>query len=137
MDLFKTVVLYGEYAGASAIEKDAGKSAKGTLGKEARNDFVRAYARSGTPADAKAEFAKVASKHDDQFLMLKQLANLYYEDGKDREAALTYNTLIRERPLSPEAPGFRGKTSAAFFRRANKNRTSTEVPPRGRSWASY
>src|SRR5260370_257052 len=96
MDLFKTVVLYGEYAGASAIEKDAGKSGKGTLVKEARNDFVRAYARSGTPADAKAEFAKVASKPDDRFLMLKQLANLYYEDGKDREAALTFNTLIRD-----------------------------------------
>jgi TolA-binding protein len=31
MDMFKAVVLYGEYAGASAVEKDAGKSGKGTL----------------------------------------------------------------------------------------------------------
>ncbi len=127
MDLFKTVVLYGEYAGASAIEKDAGKSGKGTLVKEARNDFVRAYARSGTPADAKAEFAKVASKPDDRFLMLKQLANLYYEDGKDREAALTFNTLIRERPLSPEAPGFQGKIVDSVLRAGNKKMTVDQV----------
>ncbi len=127
MDLFKAVVLYGEYAGASAIEKDAGKSGKGTLVKEARNDFVRAYARFGVPAEAKAEFAKVASKPDDRFLMLKQLANLYYEDGKDRESALAFNTLIRERPLSPEAPGFQGKIVDSVLRAGNKKMTVDQV----------
>ena len=40
---------------------------------------------------------------------MKQLANLYYDDGKDREAALAYNLLDQEKPLSPEAPGFQGK----------------------------
>src|SRR5216684_6092957 len=127
MDMFKAVVLYGEYAGASAVEKDAGKSGKSTLVREARNDFVRAYARYGSPQEAKTEFAKVASKHDDQFLMLKQLANLYYEDGKDREAALTYNTLIRERPLSPEAPGFQGKIVDCVLRAGNKKMTVEQV----------
>ncbi len=127
MDMFKAVVLYGEYAGASAVEKDAGKSGKSTLVREARNDFVRAYARYGSPQEAKTEFAKVASKHDDQFLMLKQLANLYYEDGKDREAALTYNTLIRERPLSPEAPGFQGKIVDCVLRAGNKKMTVDQV----------
>src|SRR5712692_8659804 len=127
MDLFKAVVLYGEYAGDSAIEKDAGKSGKGTLVKETRNDLVRAYARYGTPADAKAEFAKVASKPDDRFLMLKQLSNLYYEDGKDREAALTFNSLIRDRPLSPEAPGFQGKIVDCVLRAGNKKMTVEQV----------
>ena len=127
MDMFKAVVLYGEYAGANAVEKDAGKSGKSTLIREARNDFVRAYARHGSPQDAKAEFAKLASKPDDQFLMLKQLANLYYEDGKDREAALSYNTLIRERPLSPEAPGFQGKIVDCVLRAGNKKMTVDQV----------
>jgi len=127
MDMFKAVVLYGEYAGANAVEKDAGKSGKSTLIREARNDFVRAYARHGSPQDAKAEFAKVASKPDDRFLMLKQLSNLYYEDGKDREAALTFNTLIRERPLSPEAPGFQGKIVDCVLRAGNKKMTVDQV----------
>src|SRR5262244_323329 len=127
MDMFKAVVLYGEYAGANAVEKDAGKSGKSTLIREARNDFVRAYARHGSPQDAKAEFAKVASKPDDRFLMLKQLSNLYYEDGKDREAALTFNTLIRERPLSPEAPGFQGKIVDCVLRAGNKKMTVEQV----------
>jgi tetratricopeptide (TPR) repeat protein len=127
MDMFKAVVLYGEYAGASAVERDAGKSGKNTLVREARNDFVRAYARFGSPADARAEFGKVASKPDDRFLMLKQLANLYYEDGKNREAALTYNTLIRERPLSPEAPGFQGKIVDCVLRAGNKRMTVEQV----------
>src|SRR5215468_107806 len=127
MDMFKAVVLYGEYAGANAVERDAGKSGKNTLVKEARNDFVRAYARFGSPADARAEFGKVASKPDDRFLMLKQLANLYYEDGKNREAALTFNSLIRERPLSPEAPGFQGKIVDCVLRAGNKKMTVDQV----------
>ncbi len=109
MDMFKTVVLYGELAGAQAVEKDGGKSGKNTLVKEARNDFVRAYAQIGTPEDARAEFGKVASKDEDRFNMMKQLANLYYDDGKDRDAAVTFNALIKEKPLSPEAPGFQSK----------------------------
>jgi len=127
MDLFKAVVLYGEYAGAAALEKDAGKSGKNTLIREARNDFVRSYARFGSPADARAEFGKVASKPDDRFLMLKQLANLYYDDGKDREAALTFNSLIRDRPLSPEAPGFQGKIVDCVLRAGNKKMTVEQV----------
>ncbi len=127
MDMFKAVVLYGEYAGAAAVEKDAGKSGKNTLIREARNDYVRSYARFGSPADARAEFGKVASKPDDRFLMLRQLANLYYDDGKDREAALTFNGLIRERPISPEAPGFQGKIVDCVLRAGNKKMTVEQV----------
>ena len=127
MDMFKAVVLYGEYAGAAAVERDAGKSGKATLIREARNDYVRSYARVGSPADARAEFGKVASKPDDRFLMMKQLANLYYDDGKDREAALTFNSLIHERPLSPEAPGFQGKIVDCVLRAGNKKMTVEQV----------
>ena len=126
-DKYKTVVLYGELAGAAAVEKDGGKSGKNTLIREARTDFVRAYARDGDATAARAEFSKVASKPDDRFTMMKQLANLYYEDGKDREAALTFNALIKERPLSPEAPGFQGKIVDCVLRMGNKERTVTQV----------
>ncbi|MCY1002430.1 tetratricopeptide repeat protein [Myxococcus sp. MISCRS1] len=126
-DKFKTVVLYGELAGANAVEKDGGKSGRGSLVREARTDYVRAYAHQGDVAQARADFGKVASNPDDRFTMMKQLANMYYGDGKDREAALTFNSLIKEKPLSPEAPGFQGKIVDCILRMGNKERTVAQV----------
>ncbi|NTX01445.1 tetratricopeptide repeat protein [Myxococcus sp. CA040A] len=126
-DKFKTVVLYGELAGANAVEKDGGKSGRGSLVREARTDYVRAYAHEGDVAQARADFGKVASNPEDRFTMLKQLANMYYGDGKDREAAITFNSLIKEKPLSPEAPGFQGKIVDCILRMGNKERTVAQV----------
>ncbi|SEU07092.1 tetratricopeptide repeat protein [Stigmatella erecta] len=126
-DKFKTVVLYGELAGASAIEKDGGKSGKNTLVREARTDYVRTYARDGDVMQARDDFSKVATKPDDRYAMMRQLANLYYGDGKDREAAITYNALIKEKPLSPESPGFQAKIVDCVLRMGNKDRTVAQV----------
>jgi len=125
-DKFKTVVLYGELAGANA-ERDGGKSGKSGLVKEARADYVRTYARDGDVMAAKDDFSKVATKPEDRFAMMKQLANLYYGDGKDREAAITYNALIKEKPLSPESPGFQAKIVDCVLRMGNKERTVAQV----------
>jgi len=131
MDQFRAVVLFAQLAGDAAVEKDTGKkgAGKGTLAREARNDFVRAFERAADlgPGDAKAEFAKLAEKPEDRFLMLKQLAGLYYEDGKDREAALSFNMLIKEKPLSPEAPGFQAKIVDCVLRAGNKKMTLQQV----------
>jgi TolA-binding protein len=123
---FKTVVLYGELAGAAA-EKDGGKSGKNSLVREARSDYVRTYARDGDVMQARDDFSKVATKPEDRFTMMKQLANLYYGDGKDREAAITFNALIKEKPLSPESPGFQAKIVDCVLRMGNKERTVSQV----------
>jgi len=127
MDQFKTVVLYAEMQGAEEVE-GKGKSRRQGLVKEARNDYVRAYSRGGgTPTEAKDRFSKLANKADDLRLMMKQLANLYYEDGKDREAAVTFDMLIKERPTAPDAPGFQGKIVDCVMRAGNKRQTVTQV----------
>jgi cellulose synthase operon protein C len=127
-DKWKTVVLYGELAGAQAVEKDGGKGRKGSsLAREARTDYVRAFAREGDVMLAREDFSKVATNPDDRFAMLRTLANMYYGDGKDREAAITYNSLIKEKPLSPEAPGFQGRIVDIVLRMGNKDRTVTQV----------
>ncbi|MDY7229814.1 tetratricopeptide repeat protein [Hyalangium rubrum] len=126
-DKFKTVVLYGELAGANAVEKDGGKSGKNSLVREARADYVRTYAREGDVMQARDDFSKVATKPEDRFAMMKQLANLYYGDGKDREAAITFNALIKEKPLSPESPGFQAKIVDCVLRMGNKERTVSQV----------
>ncbi len=128
-DKFKTVVLYGELAGAAA-DKDGGKGGKGGksgLAKEARADYVKTYARDGDVMAARDDFSKVATKPEDRFTMMKQLANLYYNDGKDREAAITFNSLIKEKPLSPESPGFQAKIVDCVLRMGNKERTVAQV----------
>jgi TolA-binding protein len=129
MDQFKSVVLFAEFAGTEEVEgKKGSKSNRTGLAKEARNDYVRAYSRGGGgPTEAKDRFAKLAKNPEDQRTMMKQLAGLFYEDGKDREAAVAYNMLIGERPLSPEAPGFQSRIVDCVMRANNKQITVQQV----------
>ncbi len=126
MDQFKSVVLYAQFAGTEEVE-GKGKGSRAGLAKEARGDYVRAYSRQGTPNEAKEKFGKLSKEPEDLRLMMKQLANLYYDDGKDKEAALTYNMLIAERPLSPEAPGFQSRIVDCVMRAGNKQMTVQQV----------
>ncbi len=126
-DRFKTVVLFGQLGGAASVEKDGDKR-KSSLVREARSDFVRAYSRDGDVMAAKREFGALAGSDDDaRFEMTKRLANFYYSDGKDREAAITFHALIQERPLSPEAPGFQGKIVDCVLRAGDKKRTVVQT----------
>jgi len=133
MDQFKAVILYAEIAGTGEVEGAEGKGGKKSpragLVKEARNDYVRSYARipNASPADGKDRFSKIAKNPDDLRLMMKQLALLFYEDGKDKEAALAFNMLINERPTAPEAPGFQSKVIDCVLRAGNKQMTVQQV----------
>jgi tetratricopeptide (TPR) repeat protein len=130
-DKYKTVVLFGELSGPAGTEKDggkdAGKNGRSTLIREARADYVRSFAREGDVMEAREDFGKVATNPEDRFSMLKTLAGLYYGDGKNREAAIAYNMLIKEKPLSPESPGFQGRIVDCILRMGNKERTVTQV----------
>lgn len=132
MDQFKAVILLADIIGEKDVTGDEGgkkKNPRAGLVKEARNDYVRSYARilTGTPSDGKDRFSKLAKNPDDLRLMMKQLALLYYEDGKDKEAALAFNMLINERPSSPEAPGFQSKVIDCVLRAGNKQMTVQQV----------
>ncbi|MBL8949616.1 MAG: tetratricopeptide repeat protein [Myxococcaceae bacterium] len=133
MDQFKAVILYAEIAGTGEVEGAEGKGGKKSpragLVKEARNDYVRSYGRipNASPSDGKERFSKLAKNPDDLRTMMKQLALLFYEDGKDKEAALAFNMLINERPSSPEAPGFQSKVIDCVLRAGNKQMTVQQV----------
>jgi tetratricopeptide (TPR) repeat protein len=131
MDQFKAVILLADIIGEKETTGggDAKKNPRAGLVKEARNDYVRSYARlvNATPSDAKERFAKLAKTPEDLRTMMKQLALLFYEDGKDKEAALAFNMLINERPTSPEAPGFQSKVIDCVLRAGNKQMTVQQV----------
>lgn len=99
---FKEVVLYSQVNSAILGEKRIG------LAKEARKDYVLAYAQYGSADNAPTEFGQIAEGEEVR-MMLERLADIYYGDGKDREAIKTYQTLMKGKPESTKNPLFQGK----------------------------
>ncbi|MGC4115863.1 MAG: hypothetical protein QM765_14965 [Myxococcales bacterium] len=112
MDMWRSVIYFGELQG-----KSEGKIL--ALAKEARKDYVVAFSRIGEVMAAKDDFKKVGGE-DNWWGMLKGLANIYFEDGKDAEAAILYKLMIRERPTSPESPFFEGRVVDCVIRKGQK-----------------
>ena len=91
MKLFKRVV---------DISEKSGDVNKVQLAREARRDFVLAYARIGKPESAKDEFAKKFGA-DNGLKMLEQFGKLLFDTGRDTEAQLVHRQLLA---LHGEAP---------------------------------
>lgn len=119
-DMFKSVVYLGELQGGKVDSRTS------SLAREARNDYVRAYSNFGDAFTAKPEFQKVGGA-DHWWNMLKALANIYYDNGKDKEATIVYKMMLQERPLSPEAPFFQGRIVDCIMRVGDKRKTSEQV----------
>lgn len=115
-DKFKATVFYGELA------QNVANANKTALIREARKDFVLAYSHYGDPTQAKPVFQQVGG-NDEWWGMLKGLAGLYYDNGQDKEAVLVYRQLIREQPLSPEAPLYQARIVSAVMRVGHKKIT--------------
>jgi TolA-binding protein len=113
LDLFKAVIFFGDLP-TSTIAADK----KLALAREARKDYVRTYSHVGSPRTAFEDFRRVGGK--DARDMLKGLAGLYYDEGKDREAIIVYHGLIVADPASPEAPHFQSRIVTAAGRMGKK-----------------
>jgi tetratricopeptide (TPR) repeat protein len=119
MDMYKSVIFFGELQGKGDNKSTA-------LSREARKDYVVAYSHYGDVMGAKPDFQKVGGD-ENWWNMLKGLANIYFEDGKDREASVLYKMMIRERPLSPESPFFQGRIVDCVIRVGQKKIIVNEV----------
>ena len=113
LDLFRAVIFFGELP-TSTITPDK----KLALAREARKDYVRTYSHVGSPRAAPDDFARVGGK--DAREMLKGLAGLYFDEGKDREAILVYHGLIVAEPASAEAPLFQARIVTCAGRMGKK-----------------
>ncbi|HEX8908749.1 MAG TPA: tetratricopeptide repeat protein, partial [Anaeromyxobacteraceae bacterium] len=114
LDLFKAVIFFGDLP-TSTVAPDK----KLALAREARKDYVRTYSHIGSPRAAPDDFARVGGK--DARDMLKSLAGLYYDEGKDREAILVYHGLIVAQPASVEAPLFQSRIVTCAGRMGKKD----------------
>ncbi len=103
LDLFRAVINFGEVA-TPGVPQDR----KLALVKEARKDYVRTYSHVGTAEAAVDDFRRIGGEAG-WYDMLRSLGKIFDEDGKDRDAIVVYARLIREKPLSPEAPAFQAR----------------------------
>jgi tetratricopeptide (TPR) repeat protein len=103
LDMFRAVILFGELP-SSTVPQDK----KLALVKEARKDYVRTYSHVGTAEAAVDDFRRIGGESG-WYDMLRSLGKIYDDDGKDRDAVVSYARLIREKPLSPEAPAFQAR----------------------------
>jgi TolA-binding protein len=122
LDLFKAVVFFGDLP-TSTLAQDK----KLALVREARKDYVRTYSHVGSPRGAFDDFPKVGGK--DAPDMLKSLAQLYFDEGKDKDAILVYHGLIQANPTSPEAALFQSRIVTSAGRMGRKE---TAVQQAGR-----
>jgi tetratricopeptide (TPR) repeat protein len=115
LELFRGVIFFGEMP-TSTVPADR----KIALVKEARKDYVRTYSHVGSAERAYEEFRRVGGATG-WWEMLKSLAGLYFDEGKDRDAVLVYARLIHEKPLGVEAPFFQSRIVTCAGRMGRKD----------------
>jgi tetratricopeptide (TPR) repeat protein len=123
---FKAVVLYGELAGG-AMERTGGRNKWSALMKEARNDYVRAYAREGDVAAAKEDFSKVATHPEDRFTMMTQLGRWRPPAPSSRRRTEGFWTRPTRWPSVP-CPTSPSPGTTRHARRVMRRRSSTRTP---------
>jgi len=114
LDLFKAVIFFGDLP-TSTVAPDK----KLALAREARKDYVRTYSHVGSSKAAPDDFARVGGK--DARDMLKSLASLYFDEGKDRDAILVYHGLIVADAAAPDAPLFQSRIVTCAGRMGKKD----------------
>ena len=102
MKLLQQVSEVSERSGSVNAERDGSAGARGgaeggatgvQLAKEARRDFVLAWARAGSPEKARDEFARRFGAAPGQ-KMLEQYGKLLFDTGRDAEAQLITRQLL-------------------------------------------
>jgi TolA-binding protein len=115
LELFRAVIFFGELP-TSTVPADR----KIALVKEARKDYVRTYSHVGSAEAAPDEFKRVGGEAG-WMDMLKSLASIFWDEGKDRDAIVVYRRLIDEKPRSPEAPYFQSRIVTSAGRMGRKD----------------
>lgn len=103
LDKFKEVIFYSD------LNSDMLGDRRIQLSREARRDYVLAYSHFGSGRDAKSEFETVAPDPKERRVMLERLANIYYGDGKDRDAIIVFRELMKEQPENSRNPLYQAK----------------------------
>ncbi|MCX7943852.1 MAG: tetratricopeptide repeat protein [Deltaproteobacteria bacterium] len=120
LDIFEKVITY------SLTNVEENKENKLTLQKEAMKDFVLTYSNSGNVSDAKERFLRIAGP--EKYLdMLRTLAQLLFDQGKDNESIEIHKLLISEKPDDMRNLTYQARIVESHDRRANKRQVVEEA----------
>ncbi len=109
-----------------AQSSDTAEQGKNSLREEALNDLVLFFSEAQDMEAAYAYFSKFGEKKHFS-AMLRRLARTYLEQGKNQLAIETYQRLIDEDPMSPDAPSYQGEIIQAYFTWGYKQKTIEEI----------
>lgn len=127
-DKFKEVVLYSD------LNSDILGKKKIQLAKEARSDFVGAFSHYGDPRRAKSEFEGLSNEKEQTKKMLEKLANIYYDDGKDRNAIVVYRELMALDKSNTRNPLYQGRIVDAASRIGEKRQVVAHAKKLGEEY---
>ncbi|MGB9599740.1 MAG: tetratricopeptide repeat protein, partial [Myxococcota bacterium] len=120
LDVFEKVITY------SLTNVEENKENKLTLQKEAMKDFVLTYSNAGNVSDAKERFLRIAGP--EKYLdMIRTLAQLLFDQGKDREAVEIHKLLISEKPDDMRNLTYQARIVESYDRMANKRQAVEEA----------
>ncbi len=119
IDTMKSVVAFTQ-------TQQENKSKAIELQDEALKDLVRFFADAGEMSEAYEYFNKLGKKELIRS-MLKRLASMYLEQGKNEQAIQTYRRLINEDSNSPDNPDYQTEIIKAYKKIGNKEETLQEV----------
>ncbi|TVQ91786.1 MAG: hypothetical protein EA397_09325 [Deltaproteobacteria bacterium] len=123
----KSVVAYTQTQGQE------GKAIQ--LQDEALRDLVRFFADAGEMNEAYDYFKKLG-KDDLIRAMLKQLASMYFEQGKFEQTIHTYRRLITENPQAPDNPEYQSEIIKAAKKMGKRQVTFEEIEKLRKTYGS-
>ncbi len=97
-----------------------------SLKDEALKDLVQFFSEEGNLEEAKEYFTRYGQKKYYR-KMLKRLANIYYEQGKNELVIQTYKTLINEEPMAPDNPEYQDEIIKSFWQRDRFEQANEEL----------
>ena len=111
-----------------------------SLKEEALKDLVQFFSEEGNLEEAKEYFTRYGQKKYYR-KMLKRLATIYYEQGKNELVIQTYKTLIAEEPMAPDNPEYQDQIIKSYWERDAFEEANREIDSmletfgRGSRWA--
>jgi len=97
------------------------------LKENALNDMVAPYAESGTVADAERYFKTIVKEHKYFIAVLIRLANIYFEQDRNKEAITIYKKLQKEAPKHQRGPTWQKQIVESYKKLNSKDNVRTEI----------
>ncbi|MCK5807818.1 tetratricopeptide repeat protein, partial [bacterium] len=118
------------------VERAAKDGKKVDLKEDALKDMVAPYAEAGTVDDAERYFKNIVKNKKYYIMVLRKLAQIYFEQDRSKDAVIIYRKLLGEAALSTSAPGWQKQIVEASKKMNDKDGVRKEIVTLVRNYAN-